>query len=195
LAETRLTPHLPQENFLLALSNHFWREETPVIFASSLSIAICKASAFTFHSGVVLQAGTGFPSLAFVTTVCFVFVSKLLRRVKERPPVYLLFSCLDLTESQFESCTGRRFAVWDEAEGQLDTSVLYSANGILRRGEEKGEMADRFRALKFGTDLWDPSHRFETSWLLPPWVLFGVRAAIVRSTLCPPNSSLIFEYG
>ncbi|PMD16367.1 hypothetical protein NA56DRAFT_316168 [Hyaloscypha hepaticicola] len=33
-------------------------------------------------------------------------------------------------------------------------------------------------ALKFGTDLWDPSHRFETSWLLTPWVLFGCRAAI-----------------
>ncbi|KAK0115658.1 hypothetical protein ONS95_000072 [Cadophora gregata] len=32
--------------------------------------------------------------------------------------------------------------------------------------------------FKFGTDLWDPSHRFETSWLLPPWVLFGIRAAI-----------------
>ncbi|CZS98825.1 uncharacterized protein RAG0_07383 [Rhynchosporium agropyri] len=32
--------------------------------------------------------------------------------------------------------------------------------------------------LKFGTDLWDPSHRFETSWLLPPWVLFAIRATI-----------------
>jgi hypothetical protein len=34
--------------------------------------------------------------------------------------------------------------------------------------------------FKFGDDIWDPSHRFETSWLLPPWVLFGCRAAIVR---------------
>lgn len=34
------------------------------------------------------------------------------------------------------------------------------------------------RAFKFGVDLWDPSHRFETSWILPPWVLFGIRAAI-----------------
>lgn len=34
--------------------------------------------------------------------------------------------------------------------------------------------------FKFGTDLWDPSHRFETSWLLPPWILFAIRAAIVR---------------
>lgn len=40
------------------------------------------------------------------------------------------------------------------------------------------------RALKFGTELWDPSHRFETSWILPPWVLFGCRATIV----CPPSS-------
>ncbi|KAH8773946.1 hypothetical protein BGZ57DRAFT_763406 [Hyaloscypha finlandica] len=39
-------------------------------------------------------------------------------------------------------------------------------------------MAERMRALKFGTDLWDPSHRFETSWILTPWVLFGCRAAI-----------------
>ncbi|KAE9368854.1 hypothetical protein N431DRAFT_494218 [Stipitochalara longipes BDJ] len=34
------------------------------------------------------------------------------------------------------------------------------------------------RTLKFGTDLWDPSHRFETSWILKPWVLFGCRATI-----------------
>ncbi|KAK3362653.1 hypothetical protein B0T25DRAFT_11725 [Lasiosphaeria hispida] len=31
-------------------------------------------------------------------------------------------------------------------------------------------------AFSFGTDLWDPSHRFETSWLLSPWALFFVRA-------------------
>lgn len=35
--------------------------------------------------------------------------------------------------------------------------------------------------LKFGTDLWDPSHRYETSWLLPPYALFAVRATLVRS--------------
>ncbi|KAK3336536.1 hypothetical protein B0T19DRAFT_42071 [Cercophora scortea] len=28
----------------------------------------------------------------------------------------------------------------------------------------------------FGTDIWDPSHRFETSWLLSPWALFFCRA-------------------
>ncbi|KAK2625478.1 hypothetical protein QTJ16_004790 [Diplocarpon rosae] len=33
-------------------------------------------------------------------------------------------------------------------------------------------------AFSFGTELWDPSHRFQTSWLLPPWVLFGIRATI-----------------
>ncbi|KAJ4393863.1 hypothetical protein N0V93_003079 [Gnomoniopsis smithogilvyi] len=31
--------------------------------------------------------------------------------------------------------------------------------------------------IRFGTDLWDPSHRFETSWLLPPYALATVRAA------------------
>ncbi|KAI2616045.1 hypothetical protein GGR54DRAFT_610945 [Hypoxylon sp. NC1633] len=32
------------------------------------------------------------------------------------------------------------------------------------------------KAFAFGTDPWDPSNRFETSWLLSPWVLFGLRA-------------------
>lgn len=36
-----------------------------------------------------------------------------------------------------------------------------------------------FRAFKFSTEVWDPSHRFETSWLLTPWMLFAVRATIV----------------
>ncbi|KAI1267519.1 hypothetical protein F5Y18DRAFT_378032 [Xylariaceae sp. FL1019] len=30
--------------------------------------------------------------------------------------------------------------------------------------------------FKFGTGPWDESHRFQTSWLLPPYVLFGFRA-------------------
>lgn len=34
--------------------------------------------------------------------------------------------------------------------------------------------------IRFGTDLWDPSHRFETSWLLPPYALAAVRAVFVR---------------
>ncbi|PKS12773.1 hypothetical protein jhhlp_000984 [Lomentospora prolificans] len=34
------------------------------------------------------------------------------------------------------------------------------------------------KAFQFGTDLWDPSSRFETSWLFPPIVLFVIRAAI-----------------
>ncbi|KAF8848637.1 hypothetical protein BDZ45DRAFT_775154 [Acephala macrosclerotiorum] len=37
---------------------------------------------------------------------------------------------------------------------------------------------NKSEAFQFGHDLWDPSHRFETSWLLPPWVLFGCRALI-----------------
>ncbi|KAK0733533.1 hypothetical protein B0T26DRAFT_25384 [Lasiosphaeria miniovina] len=32
------------------------------------------------------------------------------------------------------------------------------------------------KAFAFGTDLWDPSHRFETSWLISPWLLFFFRA-------------------
>ncbi|ETS81910.1 hypothetical protein PFICI_06912 [Pestalotiopsis fici W106-1] len=32
------------------------------------------------------------------------------------------------------------------------------------------------KAFKFGDDLWDPSHRFETSWILPPYALFACRA-------------------
>ncbi|KAI3318530.1 hypothetical protein HD806DRAFT_511925 [Xylariaceae sp. AK1471] len=32
------------------------------------------------------------------------------------------------------------------------------------------------RIFAFGTDLWDPSHRFQTSWLVSPYVLFGIRA-------------------
>jgi len=39
-------------------------------------------------------------------------------------------------------------------------------------------MANRFQAFKFGHDIWDPSNRFETSWLLRPWVLFAIRASI-----------------
>ena len=45
-----------------------------------------------------------------------------------------------------------------------------------------GKMAGQ--AFKFGTGLWDPTHRFETSWLLSPWVLFFCRALIV-SLLSP----------
>ncbi|KAI1323519.1 hypothetical protein F5Y16DRAFT_383412 [Xylariaceae sp. FL0255] len=32
--------------------------------------------------------------------------------------------------------------------------------------------------FKFGTDLWDPSHRFQTSWLVSPYVLFATRVAL-----------------
>ncbi|KAJ0161637.1 hypothetical protein CTA2_5878 [Colletotrichum tanaceti] len=33
-------------------------------------------------------------------------------------------------------------------------------------------------AFRFGTGLWDPSHRFETSWLLSPYLLGACRALI-----------------
>lgn len=32
--------------------------------------------------------------------------------------------------------------------------------------------------FRFGDGLWDPSNRFETSWLLNPWLLFAFRALI-----------------
>lgn len=44
--------------------------------------------------------------------------------------------------------------------------------------------------FKFGTDIWDPSHRFETSWLLPPWILFGIRALIVCFLAIPKDPAL-----
>ncbi|KAI1852066.1 hypothetical protein JX265_008129 [Neoarthrinium moseri] len=34
------------------------------------------------------------------------------------------------------------------------------------------------KAFRFGDDQWDPTHRFETSWLLPPYLLFACRAFI-----------------
>ncbi|KAK1757373.1 hypothetical protein QBC47DRAFT_296340 [Echria macrotheca] len=37
-------------------------------------------------------------------------------------------------------------------------------------------MARGAAAFKFGTDAWDPTHRFETSWLISPWALFVFRA-------------------
>lgn len=30
------------------------------------------------------------------------------------------------------------------------------------------------------TGVWDPSHRFQTSWILPPYVLGAIRLLIVR---------------
>ncbi|CAM1504656.1 Fc.00g022470.m01.CDS01 [Cosmosporella sp. VM-42] len=36
----------------------------------------------------------------------------------------------------------------------------------------------RKNPFKFGTDLWDPSNRFETSWLISLWLLFICRAII-----------------
>jgi hypothetical protein len=51
-----------------------------------------------------------------------------------------------------------------------------------------GFLARLRNVFSFGTDVFDPSHRFETSWLLTPWVLFGFRALIVRP-LAPPQLS------
>lgn len=49
-------------------------------------------------------------------------------------------------------------------------------------------MAAVRKAFSFGTDLWDPSQRFETSWLLPPLALFAARLAFV-SPLSPRDTS------
>ncbi|TGO24906.1 hypothetical protein BPAE_0092g00250 [Botrytis paeoniae] len=37
---------------------------------------------------------------------------------------------------------------------------------------------NKLQVFKFGDGVWDPSHRFVTSWLLSPWALFAVRASI-----------------
>ncbi|KAI0473879.1 hypothetical protein GGR56DRAFT_553739 [Xylariaceae sp. FL0804] len=37
-------------------------------------------------------------------------------------------------------------------------------------------MAKRRNPFVFGTGRWDPTHRYETSWLLPPYALFALRA-------------------
>jgi hypothetical protein len=42
----------------------------------------------------------------------------------------------------------------------------------------------------FGTDLWDPSNRFETSWLLPPWLLALFRGLLVSLLPLYPSSNL-----
>lgn len=36
------------------------------------------------------------------------------------------------------------------------------------------------KAFSFGTTPFDPTHRFETSWLVSPYVLFAIRALLVR---------------
>lgn len=43
----------------------------------------------------------------------------------------------------------------------------------------------------FGHGLWDPSHRFETSSFISPWLLFAIRLLIVRLPPLPfPGSAL-----
>lgn len=41
------------------------------------------------------------------------------------------------------------------------------------------------KAFSFGTTPFDPTHRFETSWLVSPYVLFAIRALLVRP---PPQT-------
>ncbi|KAL2755073.1 hypothetical protein ACRALDRAFT_1057769 [Sodiomyces alcalophilus JCM 7366] len=38
------------------------------------------------------------------------------------------------------------------------------------------KMSKWLNGFRFDKDPWDPSHRFETSWLLSPWLLFACRA-------------------
>ncbi|KAM7222556.1 hypothetical protein V8F06_002050 [Rhypophila decipiens] len=49
------------------------------------------------------------------------------------------------------------------------------------------------RAFAFGTDAWDPSHRFETSWLLSPWLLFSLRALFCLYIFTTLIFELIFQ--
>lgn len=35
------------------------------------------------------------------------------------------------------------------------------------------------KMFSFGSDPFDPSHRFVTSWLFSPWILFALRASLV----------------
>lgn len=58
-----------------------------------------------------------------------------------------------------------------------------------RRGDSMA--GGKLQVLRFGDDIWDSSHRFETSWLLSPWALFAVRALIVSLLLADP----IFHLG
>ncbi|KFA76456.1 hypothetical protein S40288_06498 [Stachybotrys chartarum IBT 40288] len=47
------------------------------------------------------------------------------------------------------------------------------------------------KVFSFGGDLWDPSYRFVTSWLIGPWLLFACRALI--SLYC--FATLFFSIG
>jgi len=47
--------------------------------------------------------------------------------------------------------------------------------------------------FSFGTDLWDPSNRFQTSWLLSPWLLFACRALIGIYALATRIVSIIYR--
>lgn len=38
------------------------------------------------------------------------------------------------------------------------------------------------RFFSFNTELWDPSHRFQTSWLVSPYVLASIRLLIVSGS-------------
>ena len=57
----------------------------------------------------------------------------------------------------------------------------------LRAQPRAGPAMSRLYRLMGVDSPFDPTHRFETSWLLPPWALFGVRALIVsRPARCHP---------
>lgn len=49
------------------------------------------------------------------------------------------------------------------------------------------------RVFGFGTDVFDPSHRFETSWLLTPWALFFFRAIFAFYALVVLFFNIIWE--
>jgi len=63
------------------------------------------------------------------------------------------------------------------------TNLSFITNTYHSDPESTTTMAGK--PFSFGTDIWDPTHRFETSWLLSPWVLFFIRALFVSRK--PPS--------
>ncbi len=49
----------------------------------------------------------------------------------------------------------------------------------------------QLQSLKFGTDVWDPTHRYETSWLLTPVQFFLFRMMLVSNAPSPRRRCLM----
>ncbi|VUC32082.1 unnamed protein product [Clonostachys rosea] len=51
----------------------------------------------------------------------------------------------------------------------------------------------RYKAFSFGSDPWDPSNRFVSSWLLSPWLLFAGRLLIGLYALATRLYSIVWR--